>query len=99
MIKLISWSNGNPGALDFLMRVFTSPEITIDQAAFIEQKLEKYKTLRGTNIYVLYSDLCGKDMDKVILLLKHCPQEILEEACNRQDYSGRKMVVNYLPQK
>lgn len=96
MNELIKWSEGNPGALDFLMRVFMSPEATIPQAITVQAKLEKYKSIRGTNIYVLYSDLCNKDIEKVCLLLNTCPQEVLEDACSRQDYSGRELVKEYL---
>lgn len=96
MNELIEWSEGNPGALDFLFKVFMSPEANLGQAAFIASKLESYTTLRGTNIYILYSDLCDRDINKVVTLLKNCPQDILEDACNRQDYSGCKMVKEYL---
>ena len=96
MNELIEWSKGNPGALDFLMRIFMSPETNFGQAALIASKIKSYPTLRGTNLYVLYSDLCDRDIDKVIILFQKCPQNILEDACNRQDYSGRELVASYL---
>lgn len=96
MNQIIEWAAGNPGALNFLMTVFMSKNTSMIHASIINNALEKYTSLRGTNIYILYSDLCGKDMDKVIYLINNCPQEILEEACNRQDYSGREMVAKYM---
>ncbi|WP_418124276.1 hypothetical protein ACNFU2_06560 [Chryseobacterium sp. PTM-20240506] len=96
MNELIEWSGGNPGALDFLMTVFLNPETSPGTALTIAAYLKKYKTLRGTNIYVLYSDLCDRDLKKVIHLFKNCPQEVLEDACNRQDYSGRDLVSKYM---
>ena len=60
------------------------------------QKLEEAKSIRGTNLYALWSDLCGKDMAKVETLCKNCPTDILEDACNRQDYSGRELVSEYV---
>lgn len=95
MNELIEWSQGNPGALDFLMKVFMSPEADVVQAIKINNKIKRCKSLRGTNIYVLYSDLCDRDIDKVVQLCKNCPDDILEDACNRQDYSGRELVSSY----
>ncbi|WP_185226131.1 hypothetical protein [Chryseobacterium indologenes] len=96
MNKIIEWAAGNPGALNFLMTVYMSQNTSLAQASIINNALENYTTLRGTNIYILYSDLCGRNMDKVVHLIKNCPQEILEEACSRQDYSGREMVAEYM---
>jgi hypothetical protein len=59
-------------------------------------KMEEIPTLRGTNLYVLWSDLCNKDIKLVSTLCQNCPKEILEDACNRQDYSGRELVAKYL---
>lgn len=91
---LIEWSQGNPGALSFLMSL-THPENTL-QSLPIVKKLEEAKSIRGTNLYVLWSDLCNRDMEKVETLCKNCPTSILEDACNRQDYSGRELISNYL---
>lgn len=96
MNKIIEWAAGNPGALNFLMTVFMSQNTSIAQASIINNALENYTTLRETNIYILYSDLCSKDMDKVVYLINKCPQDILEDACSRQDYSGRELVSKYM---
>jgi hypothetical protein len=92
MNKIIQWSQGNPGALTFLM-LLQQPFNT--QVFTIMLKLESAKSIRGTNLYVLWSDLCGRDMDKVEALCKNCPNDILEDACNRQDYSGCDLVSKY----
>jgi len=51
----------------------------------------------GTAIYVLWSDICGKDMPKMLAVLRSVQlgfftREVLRDACSRQDYSGREMV-------
>jgi hypothetical protein len=94
MKQIIEWSKGNPGALQFLM-LLLKPENTAI-AIPILLTLEKLKSIRGTNIYVLWSDLCDQDLNKVEQLCKRCPDKILEDACSRQDYSGRNLVAIYL---
>ncbi len=94
MNQIIQWSQGNPGAMTFLMSIM-QPE-NIVKGITIIQKLEEAKSIRGTNLYVLWSDLCGRDMQKVETLCKNCPTDILEDACNRQDYSGRELVSEYV---
>lgn len=90
MQTLHSLSKGNPGALDFLIQLMqpTVPLITV-------AKIEK-SGIVGTDLYVLYSDLCGRDMQKVIKLVDNCPLDILKDACSRQDYSGRGLVAEFL---
>ena len=94
MEQMIQWSKGNPGALNFLMTVY-GPSANLSQAATIDAKLRQCPSIRGTNLYVLYSDLCGQDIDKVVQLCMKCPDSILENACSRQDYSGRELVTEY----
>jgi len=97
MRDIMKWAEGNPGALNFLMTVFATPDsISLGKAAQIDSKIRQCDTLRGTNLYVLYSDLCDKDLDKVAELCAKCPNEILEDACSRQNYSGRELVKEYL---
>jgi hypothetical protein len=96
MEELMEWADGNPGALTFLMGIFLSNDTSISDMALVAVKLKSYKTLRGTNIYVLWSDLCDKNNNKVFHLLRTCPQEVLEDACSRQDYSGIELIKEYL---
>lgn len=88
---LVEWSQGNPGALRFLMRIYNSRAATL-----ILSTLGSCKSIRGTNLYVLHADLCDKDLNKVYQLCRHCPHDILEDACSRQDNSGKELVAKYL---
>jgi len=94
MRQIIEWSQGNPGALTFLME-FLKPGNEILGISIIS-KLEQTKSIRGTNLYVLWSDLCDKDLNKVEMLCKNCPIDILEDACSRQDYSGINLIKEYI---
>lgn len=92
--RIIELSKGNPGALTFLISLLEqSPVVGLIVIISLE---EQFPSIRGTNIYVLYSDLCGRDIEKVLQLMANCPPEILEDACSRQDYSGRALVAPYL---
>lgn len=92
MKVVIELSKGNPGAVNALMQLRLSGHPgSID----ILEKIQEIPTLRGTNIYVLFSDICGNDVDKVHTLCENCPSDILEDACSRQDYSGRQLVSKY----
>lgn len=94
MNQIIEWSQGNAGALTFLASLVSYHDsVTALQIAL---KLERCKSIRGTAIWVLYSDLCGKDMNRVLQLCQLCPDDTLQDACSRQDYSGRKLVQDYL---
>ena len=94
MQQIIEWSQGNMGAMTFLMQLI-SPDNAVNSVP-IALKLEEAKSIRGTNLYVLWSDLCNKDFNKVKTLCTNCPTSILEDACSRQDYSGRELVEKYL---
>lgn len=93
IIKVIAnWSEGNRGALTFMMNLLKQPQ-EISEPIF--EKLTRCKSIRGTNAYVLWSDLCDRDMYKVKTLYERCPDDILEDASSRQDYSGRELVKEY----
>lgn len=91
--EIVTWSKGNPGALDFLTHL-TIPNFNMGKV--IIEKLNRCKSIRGANIYVLYSDLCKRDIKKVYELCEKCPDDILEDACNRQDYSGLDLIKDYI---
>lgn len=93
---IVEYSGGNPGAMRFLMETFADPEADMVNALLISSKLKKCTSIRGTNLYVLYSDLCGGDLNKVAQVCENVPDEILEEACNRQDYSGRELIQEFV---
>lgn len=94
MLQIImQYAQGNPGAMTFLMELF---EKYLHCSIPIMMKLENCPSIKGTNLYVLWSDLCDKDMEKVCRLCETCPSDILEDACSRQDYSGIELVKSYL---
>ena len=85
-------SQGNPGALNCIMGMLTEHLIP---ALTILPKIEELK-IYGTDLYVLWSDLCDKDYILMAKLCKDCPGDILKEASSRQDYSGCELVKPYL---
>ncbi len=93
MKKVIEWAEGNPGAATFLIKLL-SPDNRM-KAAVILSILEK-TSIRGTDLYILWSDLCDKDMLKVCSLCINCPTDILEDVCSRQDRSGVSLVKKYM---
>lgn len=93
MEKLLEYSQHNPGAMSFMV-VLLQPENLVKSVS-IMKKLEEAKSIRGTNLYVLWSDLCGREIEKVEILCKNCPTDILEDACSREDWSGVKLVSEY----
>lgn len=51
----------------------------------------------GTDIYVLYNDICERNLSKMVAVIRATQlglfnSNILKDACSRQDYSGRKLV-------
>lgn len=83
-------SKGNIGALSFLMELQSpsTPAITLEKI--------QLSGITGTDLYVLWADLCGRDMGNVIKLVDNCPLETLKDACSRQDYSGMGLISEYL---
>lgn len=91
--NLMDLSKGNPGALNCLVQL-THP-ILEDISGVVMKKIIDCKIV-GTDIYVMWSDICGKNFLKMAKLCKDCPDDILIDACSRQDYSGRELVAEYL---
>lgn len=86
---LVQMSQGNPGAA---MALADLAEIKPDYILLIDSY-----GIKGSDIYVLYSDICGRDVFKMIGVLKATHEgrfdlSILKDACSRQDYSGRALV-------
>tara|TARA_R110001599_G_scaffold311022_1_gene518271 strand:- start:249 stop:542 length:294 start_codon:yes stop_codon:yes gene_type:complete len=96
MKDIIEMSEGNPGALTCLLGImkFEDQEDLVNGIKIIT----KLKTLniKGTDIYVLWSDLSNKDYSIMANICENCPDEILVDACSRQDYSGIELVKNYI---
>lgn len=96
MKDIIEMSEGNPGALTCLMGImqFEDQEYLVNGIKIVS----KLKTLniKGTDIYVLWNDLSNKDYSKMANICEKCPDEILVDACSRQDYSGVGLVADFL---
>jgi len=90
MDELIAMAAGNPGAASFLSVLRSSP---ILETAF--RKLQRLG-IKGTDLYVLWNDLARRDIMNVAIIMATVPDNILIDACSRQDYSGRTLVDPYL---
>ncbi len=101
-------SNCNPGAVTAMIEMLNnSDQIDPDDAMGGMGKLLLLDTFEiyGTDIYVLYNDICDRDIAKTIAIIRSAQlgllvPAVLRDACSRQDYSGRKMIpVDELCQK
>ena len=100
MSAIAKMSDGNPGAAGVLMQMFAEGG-KIDPDDFMEGMgsilaLDSH-AIYGTDIYVLHSDICGKELAKTIAVLRAVQlgffkDSVLRDACSRQDYSGRELV-------
>ncbi|MFH6945136.1 hypothetical protein [Flavobacterium sp. FlaQc-50] len=104
---LAKMSDGNFGAVDALMKLLASDHVDPDNyfgGLGVILTLDTWQ-IYGTDIYVLYSDICDKDIVKMIAVLRATQmglfaESLLKDACSRQDYSGRDIVpVNELYEK
>ena len=93
-------AEGNPGAATVLINLINEAE-KIDPDDFMGGigsmlNLDSYG-IYGTDIWVFYSDICNKDLARVVAVLRACElgmfsSKVLAEACNKQDHSGVAMV-------
>jgi len=88
-------SEGNPGAMTCLMGMMTGPIEDSVAGITILQKLEE-TGIKGGDIYVLWSDLAGKLYSQMAVICKNVPNDVLIDACSRQDYSGRELIQEYI---
>jgi hypothetical protein len=93
-------SDGNPGAGSALMTLSMDAE-RIDPQSFGGplSPLLSFDScgIYGTDIYVLWSDICNKDSSRTLAVLRAVQlgmfeERILKDACSRQDYGGREMI-------
>jgi hypothetical protein len=100
MDMAIKMSEGNPGAINAMMELYINNEKIDPQDAFGPfGKLLLLDTfgIYGTDIYVLWSDICDREVVKMIAVLRACQlgilsPAILKDASSRQDYSGKNMI-------
>ncbi len=98
---IIAMSQGNPGAMNVLLQMFAPDTPGVNFFPFSERVLCVMFLdeigIYGTDIYVLYNDICDRDILKAFAVIKATqegdfPSATLKDACHRQDYSGREMV-------
>lgn len=92
--------NGNPGAINACCHlikdgVHVYPYTDVHEYIMILDMLGIY----GADIYVLWSDICQRDLEKMIAMLRIAKRDqnkayVLKDVCSRQDYSGRRLLQN-----
>lgn len=85
--ELIEWSNGNLGGLSFLLMLNKQDDTIIQD--IIYQKLKKCTEIRDWKLWVLFNDLCERDIYNVAMLALECSDEMLTNVCMRDDRSGK----------
>lgn len=97
---IVKMSNGNPGAINALMEILSKGK-TIDPDDSMQGLgcILMLDTLGiyGTDIYVLYSYICGRDLVKTLAVIRSTQLgffngAVLADACSRQDRSGCELV-------
>ena len=93
-MNIFELSKGNPGALNCIMSLIND-DVNLVYAMSIIRTVQKLNII-GTDLYVLWSDLCNKDYELMSYLCKEVPGDILKNASSRQDYSGKGLVKQYV---
>lgn len=95
---LIKMADGNPGAINALIQLYQC-DADKDSAFGGFGSILSLDThgIYGTDVYVLWSDICGRDTVKMVAVLRSVQlglfsESILKDACSRQDRSGKDMV-------
>jgi len=93
-------SGGHPIAMNVIMQLFAEgSKIDKDTPMGGIGTLLNLDSLEiyGTDIYILYNDICDRDLVKTIAVVRasqlgFLDGKILKDACSRQDRSGKKMI-------
>lgn len=97
---LVKMAEGNQGAITAMAQiVIEAPKIDPDDfmGGFGSiLSLDSYG-IYGSNIYVLWSDICDRDLVKTIGLLRACQlgffsSDKLADACSKEDRSGKSTI-------
>lgn len=95
---MMKMADGNPGAATALMETIQS-KADVDSAFGGFGSILNLDSLEiyGTDIYVLWSDICKKNTVHMIAVLRATQlglfsRNVLKDACSRQDYSGASMI-------
>lgn len=100
MSAVVKMCEGNPGAMTALVEVIKYGK-QVDPNDFMGGlgKILALDTLEiyGTDIYVLWNDICDRNTSKMIAVLRanqlgFISNQILKEACHRQDRIGRDII-------
>ena len=101
MDVVVKMCDGNPGAMDALVSLLKPENVKIDPDNIMGPlgpilSLDSFG-IYGTDIYVLFSDICGRNIAKMVAVIRATQmglfsRDILKDAAHRQDYSGRDMV-------
>jgi hypothetical protein len=93
-------SDGNPGAITAMMEIMKINK-TVDPDSFLGEigsilSLDSMG-IYGTDIYVLWSDICERDTVSMISVLRACQmgfisEDVIKDASGRQDRSGVEMI-------
>ena len=91
MKEVMELSMGNPGAMNCVMGM-------LDDTNASDIIIPKVKecNIKGTDLYVLWSDISRKDYGLMSHLCKSVPNDLLINASSKQDYSGRELLKDYI---
>lgn len=94
----VKMSNGNPGALSALFAL-SQVKTNSPLGGFGNILLLDTYGIYGTDIYVLFSDICDRDPIKMVNVLSATQRgkfssRILKDACSRQDRTGKALIPN-----
>lgn len=108
MDVIVKMSDGNPGAMDVIIKLLTQGDsIDINDVMGGVGKILLLDTygIYGADIYVLYNDICERNLSKMVAVIRATQlgflgSNILKDACSRQDYSGKELIpIDELCQK
>ena len=96
---LSKMSKGNLGATKVLNDIIKNPNIDPDNVMGGLGAILSLDThgIYGTDIYVLYNDICDRKLPKMLAVVRACQlgflrTSVLKDACGRQDRSGKHLI-------
>lgn len=96
---IVKMSDGNPGAITAMMELLSKANQIDKSESFPVSYILLLDTygIYGTDIYVMYNDICGRNLAKFMATIRATQlglfdSKLLVDACSRQDYSGRELV-------
>ena len=101
LIAILKMSKGNIGAAEALIHLVSPEGESIGSEALFTPwdmllLIDKLRIF-DTDLYVLYKDICEKDLASFMAVIISTQigileADVLKDACSRQDYSGRELV-------